>query len=743
MTSPTASQPAKKHVKQNSRIVPVIPKHFSRQKDPGQKKGDSTVTLNKDSSSVSSETETSSIHKSDIPRTSEQSNGNGNGEAHWPISPISDHVISQASAGAEDSAPLTNELLVDNIGVNGRSSPDPTTLHSAAGSEQGHEGDRHTAAGSASDTKQNVALGKISTATKSPVELPPPFYPASHGPGNSHLADLRANRRSFVFGGNVDSSAPSPVPPPSAGSWNSSSAGLPPTDGMTSPNPPQMNGFGRPESYLTGARQSTTYNPASAPPFQPHHNPQHSQSMQPAVNGHHGAHHRPWQGSQHIQSPRSPSVASNPSEPPFPPQYPAYPSGPLYPFYNGYSGEGIANMPRHMQYTSFAPPLHSNRGSGHFDYRPQSQSNLDYDLYNGQALSAHVEATLDNAEFADCILRIESERGVYTENLGHCLVLARSPRLRRRLLEPARAEPRKYQGRECRLIDIPSDAIFQDSNMFTLALRYLYGGSLIRRDHLQSSLGSPRQAMASVLSYIVAGWYLEVPEIATAGIALAADFLLPENLEVALDFALKQDTIASTENGATTNGHMILPVHTPKYQPYSAELLHIIQRFMTFPLTTGFDFDASAPELDTIPRIPVELRPRSSFAHASRASVSNPKLQGITLGSFQAHSSGNHVLSSVLLSLPSFVVQSLFAERAFRERMPPDAAQGLVKAVVTERETRRLKAIAGRNTAIGGEDHGTGEENIPALATEEQVESLPPDQGSFRIVLRHVSRTST
>lgn len=366
-------------------------------------------------------------------------------------------------------------------------------------------------------------------------------------------------------------------------------------------------------------------------------------------------------------------------------------------------------------------------------------ANPEHDYYNTQALRDHIETALSTTDFADCIVRVPQGHNATKESLGHCVVLSRSPRLRRMLLQSTDIKLSSYHGRPYRTLEISPDAIYGDSNMFSLALRYLYGGSLIQRSHLQSSLASPKQAMRSILSYISVGWYLEIPEIATAGLVLVTEFLVPDNLEVALDFVLKKDTrpLPAVDGPAlATNGDADPAPQPSKNFPYASDISNAIQRFMIFLVVGGFDLDPSAPELDTRPRIPASLRAHTGlFSHSSRMSVNNPKLQGITLGSFQAQSSSNRVLSSVFLSLPSSALQSLFADRVFHERMPPDAALGLVKSVVAERENRRLKAIETLN-AMNDEHRRALDAEVMPLWNEEEVETMPAEQGLFRIVLR-------
>ncbi|KAF2147728.1 hypothetical protein K461DRAFT_298345 [Myriangium duriaei CBS 260.36] len=704
----------KKHVRQNTRIVPAIPKHFGRKSIDKKHKKEPDSTEHNNFTPVNGEAESSKTYKNDSPNSVRELVTHGISPS--PVSTASEDATHKDPVIADSSAV---SVASPALGEHKEGLASATPDHTASANHESEE--PHTVGGGDADiASETTSSDKISAANKSPVELPPPFYPASHAALRGRDA---SNRRSFVFGGTVDSSAPSPVPPLSAGSWNSS-AGFVPTDGMTSPTPPQMNGFGRPAPYMNGARPAPAQVQGTGPFNYPNHYSQPSQSI---ANGHPAQPPRQWQSSQHMHPNRSASISSNPSDIPYPPQYSTYAPAPTFPFYNSTDGSlNGMNMPRNLQYPSYPPAFHSSRGSGHFDPRAQAGPTPDY--HNAQSLRDHVDGMFDTTEHSDCVLRFGPIKDADKDIPGHAVILSRSPKLRRLLSQTATTG----NAAQPRVVDISADIHFHGSAMFNLALRYLYGGSLIRRDHLQSNLGSPTQAMSSILSYVWAGWFLEMPEIATAGLALATEFLLPDNLEVALDFALKQDATSQP----TTNGHQSTPPHIPKYYPYSNELLFSIQRFLTFPLTNGFELDPSTPELDNLPRIPLALRAQKAPGfHASRPSVNHPKLQAITLGSFQAQTSANRTLSSVLLSIPSFVLQALFADRAFRERMPPDAAVGLATAVIAEREKRRHAAVGVFDTLGEAAKDGLGGA-MKELSMEEQVETIAPEMGGFRVVVK-------
>lgn len=723
MTQTSTSQPDKRHVRQNTRVVvPVIPRHFGRKstdkgvkKEPNGTDDSATGKGNGQPSPAPASTKTTSESRvngdsaiviSDDTSSDAQTAGKSMHTAPESVANNLPEVVeaSQSVTGAE----LAAEALT---------APEPVKV--------GNEADAGSLEGTNNGTHHHEPLEKRSMGRTARVELPPPFYPNSH----AAIHGDRENRKSFVFGGAVDSSAPSPIPPPSAGSWNSSS-GPAFTDGMTSPNPHQTNGFTPSGQYINGDRSAATSMASYQSPYPP-------SQYQPWVNGVQFQHQRPFHILQTTQSPRSPSVGSNPSDVPFAPQHHAFPSITQSHFYNaGYPTDFVMSSgptaQRHVpQFSSHS--LHPSRGSGHFDLRGQTYT--DPSLHTSQALRDHVEAMFDNSEFSDCKLRVshgKDGQDVSKDILGHSVILSRSPALRRMLLTSG--GPRE-DGLS--ILEIPSDAVYCHNASFILAIRYLYGGSLLRREHLQQKLGSPQKTMAFILSYVAAGWYLEVPEIATAGLALVEEHLIPDNLDIAAEFALEQTSVSTVANGsAGVNGHASPVPQTPKYRPYASELLQAIQQFLAFALTSNFELDISAPELGTIRRIPPMLQPRpTSFAHPSRHSISNPKLQGMTLGSFQTHSSANRILSSALLSFPTFVLQLLFASRIFRERMPPEALLGLVGAVVAERENRRRAAL---DLLPGLSEVQRGKIDASQLIGQEEMETLPPEQGLLRIVVRQV-----
>ncbi|KAG8631906.1 hypothetical protein KVT40_001046 [Elsinoe batatas] len=712
-----------RHARQNTRIVPVIPKRYSRQSVDKTSAKQGAKQAQSESSTPPSTSNTQTTRGDETTQRIGQSNGTADVKNGG-------NVAVEVGGDIKGDSGEANQTAAD--------ADTPTDSGSIPAVPQEQSGDTTTSASSvepssdvSAQQEQPVAIPQhqsttqapTRTSVRSPVELPPPFYPASQVNGNGYPqakdAERSSNRQSFVFGGHVDSSAPSPIPPPSAGSWHSSSGPGRFADGSFSP-PVPLNGFTHPPPAPNGV----SYSPVT---------PQDSSvstGRPPFVTNGHGSHtSRHLNRERYAQSPRSGSVGSNMAEPPFQPQYAAYPPGPVLPVYPPGNDTPVAPQ-RAMPFSPFTPSFTPTR-TQQFDSRYHDQ-----DMNNAIALRSHTESLFASSDFADVLFEMPSSFNGPSQLFAHSFILARSPRLRSILLEASSSHDRQ-EGKPYRTLHVPESAIFRDGGLFPLAVRSLYGGGFVRREHLPGNLKSPKQVMEWVLSYATAGWWLQVPEIATAGLSLASELLIIDNIEVALGFALAESKEQVKSNGTNGNRHTtdVSEPPSPKYAPFAVEFLFAVLRFITWPLVNNFEFDSSTPELETLRRVPDQLKRPAGTFHASRPSASNPKLQGIQLGDFQLHSSVNRTLSSILLSVPTFVLQALFNERAVLERLPPDTRVGLLRAVVGERERRRTAAAAVLERLSPDEiQDEVIQAKLSVLATAEKVEASSADANMMSLI---------
>jgi len=468
----------------------------------------------------------------------------------------------------------------------------------------------------------------------------------------------------------VDSARQSPGPL-SCTSWIPSTAMTPVTNGSNSPPGPIINGNG---SGFHPHANVPPFVPGAFEPNIPVHN-----SNGLATYPHHIAH-----GSQEIPTTSNVStVLSSPS------------SGQFHP--------SVFNGTRLNPLNDFAPINHSMVNGEMFNYTrdappafsPQTlsisspqisrsfssalHSPIDHEFYTTQALRQHISNLYCNNDFADSTIYINAIIGKTVHLPAHAMILARSPKLRNFLTNERRNR-----------IQINEMDYFRNQNMFSYAIRYLYGGSVLQRDYITAQMDSPRSAMENILSYVASGCFLEMPDICGAGLALVHEFLHIENVEIALDFALQRSTVQSQQqkNGDANHTHS-------RYGPLSQEVLTAATRFLSWTLCNGFEFDPNASQLENLERVPKALlRRSSSFHHESRQSVSNPKLQGIRLGDFGSHFPINSVISSILLSVPFFVLQSISNDRQLQERLSTNHRVAMWHQVIGEREHRRANAIA-------------------------------------------------
>ncbi|PNS15899.1 hypothetical protein CAC42_8005 [Sphaceloma murrayae] len=716
---------AGKHARQNTRIIPVIPRQYSRksldkavekktsQTTPSQSSPASRTTLDP----LSSGAAVDEVDDGTGRKTATPVEGGDDRDTHTPVAnQTSPHEDAHASTGAENPGTSDAEVISDGATKAGTNGLKANGYDYAEGSysEQSQSAmDRESVASQVPSA--SIGLPHASPNTSTSDSQPGVQLPASH-------VDRGVNRQSFVFGGHVDSSAPSPAPPHSAGSWTSS---LHP-DGTVSPPPSSLNGLPKPPRAVNGHSASPQNpqdsfagsRPSQSQPVWQHPHP----SATP--NGHGTPVQRQLHRDGLLQTPRSGSIGSNPSDVAFP-QAPNYVAPPPHPLYLMNANDSATSLPRNPPFSPFTPSFTPSRG--HIPFEPRYQP--DYDMQSAVALRSHVESFLGSLDFVDTVLQMPQSSNGPSQVTGHALILSRSPKLRRTMLSTPRPRSTTYRDQQCQVLDVSGDALFREGGLFSLALRSLYGASLIRREHLPGHLKSPKQVMEWVLSYATAGWYLEVPEVVMAGLGLATELLIIDNVEVALGFALAQHSDAHADTDVTQTGISAAPdAIRPKYAPYAFDFLFAILRFITWPLINNFEFDSSAPQLETLRRIPDHLiAPAGPFKHSSRPSVSNPKLQGIQLGDFQLHSSVNRTLSSILLSVPTFVLQSLFGERMVLERLSPEARATLLRTIVQERERRRMSACMVFEN-MSDEQQRHFDRLTSTLYTSEQVE-LARDSG--------------
>jgi hypothetical protein len=320
------------------------------------------------------------------------------------------------------------------------------------------------------------------------------------------------------------------------------------------------------------------------------------------------------------------------------------------------------------------------------------------------ALQDYIIGQFDNDELADTFLDISAltDRSESRLIRAHVLILNKSASLR--YMINALTEP-------YRTVHVPLANRYMTEFGFVAAVKHLYGASLLRPDDFVhemrqanfiaiSSHAPATHAMSKILSYIAAGYFLDLPDIIGAGFD-CVQYLqrwdtVPTCLVFALDGGLTQWWHTITDREDTADGPVTVQQQqqAPTFGEVGSHLLHLTLTWMAVNVPSNFQFSTTVAQLGELPRLPniVENRP----------STSNPRLSLLQFGQLPAEDDGRHFLSafisSIFLSLPFAAFKYVFESPRFN----PNADRfELVRAIVAEREVRRQKVLQAKRVKDG------------------------------------------
>jgi hypothetical protein len=285
-------------------------------------------------------------------------------------------------------------------------------------------------------------------------------------------------------------------------------------------------------------------------------------------------------------------------------------------------------------------------------------------------LKSYFEFQFGNPNFSDVTVKIlgSDQQADPVTIQAHRIVLARSPKLRE-LVES-----------DTNVVHIKLEAKYMETNTFIHVLHYLYGAALPSRTSFSG------QPMDRSLALAAAGWYCNLPEVTVQGLDYASSWLGWETIHRALSFAL--------EGGLSTFFQFDDRDDTPQpmFGEYAGRFLQFILNWLATNITSDFEFIANAPQLVDSPRLPGTLENRPSMA--------NPRLSRIRFGDLPSEESSHSstLLSSIMLSVPLGPLRYLLLHPVFQSR--PHHIE-LVRAVIKERENRRIKALESKRHLPG------------------------------------------
>ncbi|GAB7356459.1 hypothetical protein MBLNU459_g7225t1 [Dothideomycetes sp. NU459] len=578
------------------------------------------------------------------------------------------------------------------------------------------------------------------------ARMPPPFYPArdvqqqsrpaiaaptTFHPQSHPVPAVRPSHHisqpstdSIVFGSFAESANASPIPPGTAGSAFAAPPGTTIENGSAA-HP--MSGQVVPQSA------SNHFYPSQYPPPDTRYDHPHPQQLYqhfvpPVVPSHlsgppntASAFPRPAHLNGHPHLSRSPSQTS---------------SGVAEPLVgrNGDSGIGTPDAPIPRQDAARYTPQTSS--SQHSIYP------ADDDLKNIHDLRAYLLSQFGSLWFADYILQLSRTNDAEPVSIpAHGFLLARSPGLN--LLLPSAI--RDDNSRQSRL-HIPRTFYFREPNAFVEALRFLYGGESLDPNRFLRNLPPPNMnsldtqidlgsRMNYILSYVAANHSMRLAAPAFHGAAIAGQLLRWETIETCLFFVL--------DGGFSASGMEFA---------YGEAAIHVLQQtiaYVSLNFPTDFALETAVQELVSIPRLPERTQTFAPSVLPQTRAKRGSRLGSIQFGDTHIIDSTQvpfvtAVLSSVLLSVPFQILQSILEHPALRDRLGDHSVVNHMRSVVAEREKRRLAALrahqhSGSNTI---NDATSGDETVQNMFWEEAVEPSPDPHGcGYALVRRHMQHS--
>lgn len=310
------------------------------------------------------------------------------------------------------------------------------------------------------------------------------------------------------------------------------------------------------------------------------------------------------------------------------------------------------------------------------------EADLQLDMEVTLAVRGYLLTNFGNPDHADYVLEIaQGEDASPSVAIPlHGLLLSRSPTLLAMINDRRRNPMVNHDGLKILRINSMNDKFFVNQ-AFVEALQYLYGAPLLNiqsflrllppfensGSHSESAIVA-QQMMGHALGYASAGHLLQLPVVTFHGLQFACELLRWDNVEQALEFALRAKVA----------------------DDFAQSFTHHILKFISFNFPRQFSFQVSAPQLTGCPRLPSVAEPRTS--------ISDPRVSRLTFGELQFADTpmadpASSTLSSILISLPFAALKRLLQDPALTKHITAVEVAELAHQVIEEREKRRRKVL--------------------------------------------------
>jgi len=343
-------------------------------------------------------------------------------------------------------------------------------------------------------------------------------------------------------------------------------------------------------------------------------------------------------------------------------------------------------------------------------------------------LAAYLSSEFGQAEFADFLLQIRNGDLILLSLPVHGIIVKRSKTIAS--LIRGRKASFAREGFRLPVLDLLVTDEFLITQSLAEAIKHLYGAPFLSTEAFVWDLApfqpntqhitphSPaRLRMKQALSYVAAGFLLQLPSFTNCSVDLVRKLLRWDTVDLVLHFALHSKRYATTQQGdsdhdlhsETDDSHRLTS------DPLNATLLGEVVAFVVCSFPAHFQLYTAAPELTDCPRLPNKTE--------HKPPTHNPRLSKIRFGDAPAEEDSKpvyvvRILSSLLLSLPFHILARVFDHFELGGRLGWQYVGTLMKTVVGEREKRRIMVL--KNTTRPT-SRGLHNEQVDNLFWEERV----------------------
>jgi hypothetical protein len=292
-------------------------------------------------------------------------------------------------------------------------------------------------------------------------------------------------------------------------------------------------------------------------------------------------------------------------------------------------------------------------------------------------LSQYLSSKFCVYEFADYMLKVTTSGGQELPPLPvHGIIIARSPTLHLLMFSFDRQHAQMVNGLP--VLQVHIEDKFADLYHFPLALKYLYGHPLPSAEFMFAS-PSASGLVSSALGFAAICRFLQMPHLTSCGVKFTINYLAWDNIEKALGFIYEGNRLLSSSSTSPEGWHATSDVER--------ELLRRVLQYIALYFPKDFAIHTSAAELIDSPRLPSIME--------SRPSISHTRLASIQFGEVSPEDSAkldtSVLLSSVLLSIPTHMLQTVFESQVLGGKIGWPKVSQVLRDTVAERERRRIK----------------------------------------------------